>query len=77
MTQIPEVNTEALTEVVRFRCTPEVKKAVGHIAVDESASEQNTYIHLLRLGIESFERQKRDTQKSARRAQEPIVTGAR
>lgn len=63
MTHIPDTDTSALTEVIRFRATREVKKAVGHIAVDAGASEQNTYIHLLELGLEAFERDGQDARR--------------
>ncbi len=54
--QIPDIDSTELTELIRVRTTEGTKKAVGHIAVDERTSEQNTYNYLLMLGLEEYRR---------------------
>ncbi len=63
MPHIPDTDTAELTEVIRFRATPAVKIAAEHIAVDARSSDQNTYLHLLSLGIEAFH--ERETTKAS------------
>jgi len=55
-----ETENTAYTEWLRFRCPVELKKAIGHLAVDEG-SEQAVCNRLLAEAVEREEKRKKRT----------------
>lgn len=63
MANTSEIETgNPLTEMLRFRCPPEMKKTIGYWAVDDNSSEQAI---LLRLLSDAIDREEKRRKKSA------------
>ncbi len=59
MANTSETTGAALTEMLRFRCPPELKKAIGHFAVDDGTTEQSILLRLLSAAVEKEEQRRR------------------
>ena len=63
---IPEIDPVTLTEKMQFRVTPELKKAVKHIAVEALTNDQNAANHLLQLGVAGYAKAHSGEQRTRR-----------
>ena len=61
MANTTETDQSTPTEMVRFRCSPELKKTIGHWAVDDDSSEQAILLRLLTEAIEREEKRRKRT----------------
>ena len=59
MANTSEIDTPANTEMLRFRCPPELKKAIGHWAVDDDTTEQAILLRLLTEAVAREEKKRR------------------
>ncbi len=59
MANTSEIDQASATEMVRFKCPPDLKKTIGHWAVDDDTSEQAILLRLLTDAVEREEGRRR------------------
>ena len=59
MANTTKIEPATLTEMLRFRCPPELKKAIGYFAVDDGTTEQAILLRLLTDAVEKEERRRK------------------